>query len=77
MAEKDDAAHTAVLRVKSKEVGGDGHANADVTFNVEDGGGTIHTSAQIVGKAASMGEGTVIAVLDALINDFAGKIDAA
>jgi uncharacterized protein len=77
IAEKDDAAHTAVMRVKSKEVGGDGHANADVTFELNDGGGTIHTSAQIVGKAASMGEGVVVGVLDALITDFAGKIDGA
>ena len=77
IAEKDEAAHTAVMRVKSKEVGGDGHANADVTFRLNDGGGTIHTSAQIVGKAASMGEGVVVGVLDALIADFAGKIDGA
>jgi carbon monoxide dehydrogenase subunit G len=77
IAEKDEAAHTAVMRVKSKEVGGDGHANADVTFRLNDGGGTIHTSAQIVGKAASMGEGVVVGVLDALITDFAGKIDGA
>jgi uncharacterized protein len=74
VAEKDPAAHTAVMKVKSREVGGDGHANADVTFKLDDGGGTIHTSAQIVGKAASMGEGVVAGVLDALIKDFAGKL---
>ena len=74
IAEKDAAAHTALIRVKSKEVGGDGHANADVTFQLNDGGGNIHTSAQIVGKAASMGEGVVQGVLDALITDFAGKL---
>ena len=74
LAEKDAAAHNALMKVKSKEVGGDGHANADVSFQLEDGGGTIHTAAQIVGKAASMGEGVVIGVLDALITDFAGKV---
>jgi carbon monoxide dehydrogenase subunit G len=74
IAEKDPDAHTAVMRVKSKEVGGDGHANADVTFQLNDGGGTIHTSAQIVGKAASMGEGVVMGVLDALITGFAGRV---
>jgi carbon monoxide dehydrogenase subunit G len=74
VAEKDPAAHTAVMKVKSREVGGDGHANADVSFELDDGGGTIHTSAQIVGKAASMGEGVVAGVLDALIKDFAGKL---
>ena len=77
IAEKDPAAHTALMRVKSKEVGGDGHANADVTFKLNDGGGDIHTSAQIVGKAASMGEGVVVGVLDALIGDFAGKVGEA
>jgi uncharacterized protein len=74
VAEKDEAAHRAVLRVKSKEAGGQGHANADVTFQLDDGGGTIHTNAQITGKAASMGEGVVVGVLDALITDFTGKL---
>jgi carbon monoxide dehydrogenase subunit G len=74
VVEKDDAAHRAVLRVKSKEAGGTGHANADVTFQLNDGGGTIHTNAQITGKAASMGEGVVVGVLDALIKDFTGKL---
>jgi len=74
VVEKDEAAHRAVLRVKSKEAGGQGHANADVTFELEDGGGKIHTSAQITGKAASMGEGVVVGVLDALITDFTTKL---
>jgi carbon monoxide dehydrogenase subunit G len=76
VAERDDAAHRAVLRVKSKEAGGQGYANADVTFSLSDGGGTVHTSAQITGKAASMGEGVVTSVLDALIKDFTGKLAA-
>jgi uncharacterized protein len=71
---QDDAEHRAVLQVKSKEAGGQGHANADVTFALSDGGGTIHTAAQITGKAASMGEGVVVSVLDALIRDFTGKL---
>jgi uncharacterized protein len=70
VVEQDPEAHRAVLRVKSKEAGGQGHANADVTFSLSDGGGTIHTAAQITGKAASMGEGVVTSVLDALIKDF-------
>ena len=49
---------------------------ADVTFEVEDGGGKIHTAAQISGKAASMGEGVVQSVLDALIKDFTTKLAA-
>jgi carbon monoxide dehydrogenase subunit G len=74
VTEQDDAAHRAVLQVKSKEAGGQGHANADVTFALSNGGGTIHTAAQITGKAASMGEGVVVSVLDALIKDFTGKL---
>ena len=72
--EQDAAEHRAVMQVKSKEAGGQGHANADVTFALSDGGGTIHTAAQITGKAASMGEGVVVSVLDALIKDFTGKL---
>lgn len=74
VAEKDAAAHRALLRVKSKETGGQGYADADVLFQLDDGGGTIHTSARISGKAASMGEGVVVGVLDALITDFTGKL---
>jgi uncharacterized protein len=74
VVEQDPAAHRVLLRVKSREAGGQGHANADVTFELGDGGGTIHTSAQITGKAASMGEGVVVGVLDALIKDFTGKL---
>ena len=74
ITEKDEAAHRAVMRVKSKEVGGSGFANADVTFTLDDGGGTIHTAAQITGKAASMGEGVVISVLDALIQGFTARL---
>src|SRR5262245_9474071 len=72
--EQDAAEHRAVMQVKSKEAGGQGYANADVTFALSNGGGTIHTAAQITGKAASMGEGVVVSVLDALIKDFTGKL---
>ena len=74
LVEKDEAAHRAVLRVRSKEEGGNGYANADVTFALGDGEGKLHTHAQISGKAASMGEGVVAGVLDALITDFTGKL---
>jgi uncharacterized protein len=72
--EKDADAHRALMRVKSREAKGQGYANADVTFTLNDGGGSIHTAAQISGKAASMGEGVVQSVLDALINDFTQKL---
>jgi carbon monoxide dehydrogenase subunit G len=76
VTERDDANHKAVLRVKSREAGGQGYANADVTFALDDDGGTIHTSAQITGKAASMGEGVVQSVLTALIDNFTENLKA-
>ena len=76
IVERDDAGRRAVLKVKSREAGGQGHANADVVIALADDGGTIHTAAQITGKAASMGEGVVVSVLDALIQDFSTKLAA-
>jgi carbon monoxide dehydrogenase subunit G len=72
--EQDAAAHRAVLTVKSREAGGQGFANGTIVFALHDGGGDIHTNAQITGKAASMGEGVVTSVLDALIKDFTEKL---
>ena len=74
VVEQDDTNHRAVMQVKAREAGGQGHANADVVFTLSDGGGKVHTAAQITGKAASMGEGVVHSVLDALIKDFTGKV---
>ena len=47
-----------------------------MTFELSDGGGKIHTAAQITGKAASMGEGVVQNVLDALVNSFTENLAA-
>jgi len=74
IAERDDAAHSALFEVRSKDVGGQGYANADVRVTVDDGGGALNTKATIAGKAASMGEGIVQTVLDALIKDFTTKL---
>jgi uncharacterized protein len=74
VTEQDAAAHHLVMTVKSREAGGQGYANATIAFDLTDGGGNIHTNAQISGKAASMGEGVVSGVLDALVKDFAGKL---
>jgi uncharacterized protein len=74
ITEKDADAHRVVMTVKSREAGGQGYANATITFTLNDGGGDIHTHAQISGKAASMGEGVVSGVLDALVTDFAGNL---
>ena len=61
--------------MQSCQAGGQGDANATIAFSLADGGGTIHTNSDTSsGKAASMGEGVVIGVLDALVKDFAGKL---
>ena len=75
VTEKDPEAHRAVMAVKSREAGGQGHANATAVFSLSDSGGILNTNAQITGKAASMGEGVVAGVLDALIKDFTGKLE--
>jgi uncharacterized protein len=74
VVEQDAEDHRAVMQVKAREAGGQGHAKAEVVFTLADGGGTVHTAAQITGKAASMGEGVVSTVLDALIQDFTTKL---
>jgi carbon monoxide dehydrogenase subunit G len=74
ITEKDEAAHRALMQVKSREAGGQGYANADVAFALTNGAGTIHTAAQISGKAASMGEGVVYSVLDALVQSFTANL---
>lgn len=67
IVEQDADAHRAALRVKLREAGGSGHADAEVTFTLDSAGGNVHTAAQITGKAASMGESMVSTVLSALI----------
>jgi carbon monoxide dehydrogenase subunit G len=77
VVEKDEATHTATMQIKSREAGGQGHANATVVFTLNPGGGTVNTNAQITGKAASMGEGVAVGVLDGLIKDFCSKLGRA
>lgn len=74
ITEKDEAAHRALMTVKSREAGGQGHANATAEFTISDNSGSLHTNAQITGKAASMGEGVVVSVLDGLIKDFTQRL---
>ncbi len=74
IAERDEEDGSVLLIVRSGEVGGTGRADANVRFSTNDSGGTIQTEATITGKAASMGEGVVASVIDALIKDFAAKL---
>jgi carbon monoxide dehydrogenase subunit G len=76
IVERDAAGHRAVVRVRAREAGGQGSANATVTLTLHAGGGTLHTSAEITGEAATVGEGVIAGVLDGLIKDFTGKLGA-
>lgn len=53
IVERGSDTRRVLLRVKSREVGGSGYANADVTMRLENGGGSVHTAAEITGKAPS------------------------
>jgi carbon monoxide dehydrogenase subunit G len=74
---KDDASKTAKIKADTKEAGGQSAASGDVTISV--GGGTCNISAiaNVNGKAGSMGEGTVVAVLTQLVKQFAGNVSKA
>ena len=50
-------AHASCCGVKSREAGGQGFANATVTFALSEGGGTIHTNAQITRQGGVDGRG--------------------
>src|SRR3954471_17952249 len=36
IVEKDPEAHRVVMRIRAREAGGQGHANADVSFDLDD-----------------------------------------
>ena len=76
ITEQDADAHRAVLKVKSREAGGQGFANADVAFALDRPRRHDPHARRSRGKAASMGEGVMVTVLDALITDFTSKLAA-
>jgi carbon monoxide dehydrogenase subunit G len=76
IVERDAAAHRAVVRVRARETGGRGAADATVTLTLHEGGGALHTSAEITGEAATAGEDVIAGVLDGLIKGFTDKLDA-
>ncbi len=71
---KDDGSKTAKFTAQAKEAGGQSNANGDVTITIGGDGGTVDVNANVSGKAASMGEGTVQAVLEALVKQFTANL---
>lgn len=77
MTQKDDASKTAKFKTDTKEAGGQSNASGDVTIQVSGGTCTVDADATVTGKGASMGEGTVTAVLQQLVKQFAGNLEKA
>lgn len=70
----DPGSKTVKIKAKTTEAGGQSAANGDVTITISGATGTVNAIANVNGKAASMGEGTVVAVLTQLVKQFAAAI---
>lgn len=77
IVESDDGAKRAVIKAQAREAGGQSNADGNVTIAIGGDGGTVDVTANVSGKAASMGEGTVQAVLQALVKQFTGNLATA
>jgi carbon monoxide dehydrogenase subunit G len=77
IVEQDAGSRRAVIKANAKEAGGQSNADGTVTITIGGDGGTVEGTANVSGKAASMGEGTVQAVLEALVKQFSGNISKA
>jgi carbon monoxide dehydrogenase subunit G len=74
IVETDDGSKRAVIKAQAKEAGGQSNADGTVTIQIGGDGGTVEGTANVSGKAASMGEGTVQAVLQQLIKQFSANV---
>ena len=61
---------TAKIKANTREKGGQSNAAGDVTISMSGSTVNISANANVSGKAASMGEGTVVAVLTQLVKQF-------
>lgn len=74
IVEQDGGSKRAVLKAQAKEAGGQSNAEGTATIQVGGDGGTVDVIANVSGKAASMGEGTVQAVLQQLVKQFTSNL---
>jgi carbon monoxide dehydrogenase subunit G len=70
----DAGSKTVKIKANTKEAGGQSNASGDVTISVSGGNATINAVANVSGKAGSMGEGTVVAVLTQLVKQFGANV---
>ena len=73
----DAGSKTVKIKANTKEAGGQSNASGDVTIAVGGGEGKIDAVANVSGKATSMGEGTIVAVLEQLMKAFAANVGKA
>jgi carbon monoxide dehydrogenase subunit G len=70
IVQQDDSARRAVIKCTARDSGGQSNADGTVTITIGGDGGTVDATANVSGKAASMGEGTVQSVLTQLVKQF-------
>ncbi len=70
----DADSKTVKIKANTREAGGQSNASGDVTISLGGGSGTINAVANVSGKAASMGEGTIAAVLTQLVKSFSANV---
>jgi carbon monoxide dehydrogenase subunit G len=70
----DAASRTVKIKANTREAGGQSNATGDVTIALGAGQGTVNAVASVSGKAASMGEGTIINVLTQLVKSFSANV---
>ena len=70
----DAGSKTVKIKANTKEQGGQSNAQGDVTISLSDGQGKVDANANVTGKASSMGEGTVAAVLEQLMKAFTANV---
>jgi carbon monoxide dehydrogenase subunit G len=78
-AEKDDAAHRAVIDAQGRDTRGQGNANATITASLEPQGGgtrvTVVTDLKLTGKVAQFGRGAIQDVSGALMGQFVSCLE--
>jgi carbon monoxide dehydrogenase subunit G len=74
IVEQDAGSRRAVIKANAKEASGQSNADGTVTITIAGDGGTVDGTANVSGKAASMGEGTIQAVLQQLVKQFTGNL---
>lgn len=78
IVERDEAAHTATMRVKGREVRGQGTVEATAALRLTQDGattrGAIDVDVAISGRAASMGQGAIQDVSSKLVGRFARNL---